>query len=66
MPVCNPIENYLGLLHRIASAYPGTERENAKQELDEFLASSSREDACTLSEQLPDILPCLIFLMARQ
>ena len=43
MPVCNPIENYLGMLHRIASAYPGTERENAKQELDEFLASSSRE-----------------------
>ena len=50
------VNNHLGLLHRIASAYPGTERENAKQELDEFLASSSQEDACALSEQLPDIV----------
>ena len=48
--------NPCGLLHRIASAYPGTERENVKQELDEFLASSSQEDACALSEQLPGIV----------
>ena len=48
----NPID----LLYRIVSAYPGMEREKAKQSLEEYLSDVSLQEGCSLSEQLPGIV----------
>ena len=48
----NPID----LLYRIVSAYPGMEREKAKQSLEEYLSDASLQEGCSLSEQLPGIV----------
>lgn len=48
----NPID----LLYRIVSAYPGMEREKAKQSLEEYLSNVPLQEGCSLSEQLPGIV----------
>ena len=49
-------ENPVDLLHAIVSAYPGTEREKAKQSLDGYLSNVPLQERCSLSEQLPGIV----------
>lgn len=50
------VKNPIDLLYRIVSAYPGTEREKAKQSLEEYLSNVPLQDGCSLSEQLPGIV----------
>ena len=50
------VKNPIDLLYRIVSAYPGTEREKAKQSLEEYLSDASLQEGCSLSEQLPGIV----------
>ena len=50
------VKNPTDLLHRIVSAYPGTEREKAKQSLEEYLSNVPLQEGCSLSEQLPGIV----------
>lgn len=48
--------NPTDLLYRIVSAYPGMEREKAKQSLEEYLSNVPLQEGCSLSEQLPGIV----------
>ena len=56
MSIIEPTENPIDLLYRIVSAYPGTEREKAKQSLEEYLSDASLQEGCSLSAQLPGIV----------
>lgn len=49
-------ENPIDLLYRIVSAYPGEERQKAKQSLEEYLSNVPMQEGCSLSEQLPGIV----------
>ena len=49
------VKNPIDLLHAIVSAYPGEERQKAKQSLEEYLSNVPLIEGCSLSEQLPGI-----------
>lgn len=50
------VKNPIDLLHAIVSAYPGMEREKAKQSLEEYLSNVTLQEGCSFSKQLPGIV----------